>query len=115
MRTGILAAGMVAILAATPALARDRMGFQAINAGDLTAAEQTLVAERRIYPQRPELMVNLAAVYDRTGRTAEARALYQAVLAAEEVELALPNGAAASSHLLASTGLARLGQAMAAR
>ena len=48
---------------AAPALAADQNGYQAIVAGDLATAERSIVAERQIYPDRPELMLNLAAVY----------------------------------------------------
>lgn len=98
--------------AATPALAAppatvDRTGYIAIAAGDLSMAEQRIVAERRIFPQRPELMLNLASVYHRTGRESEARALYAAVLARPAVEMDLPSGAVASSHDLANRALSR--------
>jgi len=106
--------------AATPALAApsatvDRTGYRAIAAGDLAAAEQRIVAERRIFPQRPELMLNLASVYARTGRDSEARALYTAVLARPAVALDLPSGAVASSHDLANLALRRQAQQIATR
>jgi Flp pilus assembly protein TadD len=111
MRKLVVAAVLVAALA-SPALAgsaaaRDRTGYQAIAAGDLASAERNLIAERRIFPQRPELMLNLAAVYARTGRVAEARALYDAALGAPAVELDVAGGKVASSH-----DVARAGQAM---
>ena len=106
--------------AATPALADrsatvDRTGYSSIAAGDLATAEQRIVAERKIFPQRPELMLNLASVYRRTGRESEARALYAAVLERPAVAMDLPSGAVSSSHDLASRGLARHGQQMATR
>jgi Flp pilus assembly protein TadD len=106
--------------AATPALAapsanQDRTGYTAIAAGDLSAAEQRIVAERKIFPQRPELMLNLASVYQRTGRDSEARALYAAVLERPAVAMDLPSGAVASSHDLASRALARQTQQIATR
>ncbi|VVT18031.1 conserved exported hypothetical protein [Sphingomonas aurantiaca] len=105
---------------ATPALAApsatvDRTGYRAIAAGDLATAEQRIVAERRIFPQRPELMLNLASVYARTGRDSEARALYAAVLARPSVALDLPSGAVASSHDLANLALRRQAQQIATR
>ena len=102
-------ASLVAAALATPALAADRTGFQAIAAGDYRAAEETLVNERRIFPRRPELMINLAAVYARTGRAAEAASLYRAALSADDVEMAMPNGNVASSRRVAQRGLDRLG------
>ena len=106
--------------AATPALAgqsatTDRTGYTAIAAGDLSTAEQRIVAERKIFPQRPELMLNLASVYHRTGRESEARALYTAVLDRPAVAMDLPSGAVASSHDLASRALARQSQQIATR
>ena len=106
--------------AATPAIAGqsstvDRTGYTAIAAGDLSAAEQRIVAERKIFPERPELMLNLASVYLRTGRASEARALYAAVLERPAVAMDLPSGAVASSHDLASRALARQPQQIATR
>ena len=105
---------------ATPALAapsanQDRTGYTAIAAGDLSTAEQRIVAERKIFPQRPELMLNLASVYRRTGRDSEARALYSAVLERPAVAMDLPSGAVVSSHDLASRALARQTQQIATR
>ncbi|MEG3085286.1 tetratricopeptide repeat protein [Sphingomonas sp. PB2P12] len=106
--------------AATPALADqsgpvDRTGYTSIAAGDLAAAEQRIVAERKIFPRRPELMLNLASVYRRTGRESEARALYAAVLERPAIAMDLPSGAVSSSHDLASRGLARSAQQIATR
>ncbi len=102
-----LIASMVAMVS-TPALAGDRLGQQQIAAGDLRGAEATLVAERKIYPGRPELMLNLAAVYQQTGRTAAAQELYRQVLDRPDVSLLTPSGAAQSSHIIAERGMARL-------
>ena len=102
----------VAVLAsvalAAPVQAKDRTGYQSIAAGDLAKAERRLNAERRIFPNRPELMLNLAAVYLRTGRTAEANALYSKVLAHPATEMDLPSGRAATSHEVAMVALASL-------
>lgn len=95
----------VAISLATPALARDRTGYQAIAAGNYQAAEKTLLAERRIFPSRPELMINLATVYARTGRVSEAASLYRAAAATDPVEMAMPDGGVASSRDVAQRGL----------
>ena len=75
--------------AAAPALAADETGYQAIAAGNLAAAERGI----------------LAAVYRRTGREADARALYQRVLQRREVAMDMPSGAVVSSHELARRGL----------
>lgn len=100
-----LAAALV--MTSSAAIATDRVGYRAIAAGDFAAAVTKLEAERRIHPQRPELMLNLAAVYRSTGRSAEARALYQEVLARPVVMLDLPNGDVVSSRVLAAKALAR--------
>ena len=105
----IIIASLVAAVSGTPALSADRTGFHAITAGDYTAAEQTLVAERRIFPRRPELMINLATVYARTGRESQAAALYRAALQADDVDMAMPNGDVVSSRAVAQRGLDRLG------
>jgi Flp pilus assembly protein TadD len=115
MRKVMLAVAATMVVGAGSAVAQERTGYQAIAAGDLSAAEATIERERAIFPQRPELMLNLAAVYARTGRTAEARALYTDVLQREGVDLELGDGSAVSSHLVAKRGLARLDTAIAAR
>ena len=111
MRKLVVAVVMTATFAgqalAGSATAQDRTGYRAIAAGDLVTAERRLIAERRIFPQRPELMLNLATVYARTGRVAEARALYDAALNAPPVELDVEGGKVATSH-----DVARAGQAM---
>ncbi len=99
----------------TPALAQDRTGYQAIAAGDFTTAVKRIEAERRIFPDRPELMLNLAAAYARTGRTTEARALYSDVLERPQVGMDMPNGAIVSSHDVATRGLSRLTTTIATR
>lgn len=114
MRTVMLSLAGVLIMTGA-ANAAERTAYPAIASGDLAAAERMLVAERRIYPDRPELMLNLAAVYARTGRAGEARALYQAVRARPASVMDLPDGATASSHDVAARGLNRLAPAYAAR
>lgn len=99
------AIAVAAVAAVTPVQAKDRNGYQAIAAQDFAKAERRLLAERRIHPNKPELLINLALVYRRTGRPVEARALYAAVLERDAVELDLPNGGIASSHELARMGL----------
>ncbi|TXC70693.1 tetratricopeptide repeat protein [Sphingomonas ginsenosidivorax] len=101
--------------AATPALAAERTGYTQIAAGNMPAAEQRIVAERRIFPDRPELMLNLAAVYRQTGRDAQAKALYAAVLDKPAVALDTPSGAVVSSHALAERALARFAPQIATR
>jgi len=114
-REGILGiAAIVTVGVALPAAAQESPGYRAIAVGDLGAAEQTLVAERRIFPGRPELMLNLAAVYAKTGREAQARVLYDAVIASDPVDLELSNGAVLASHAVARAGLSKLAGARVA-
>lgn len=116
MRTMIGLSAMVAVaLVAAPAAAKDRTGYRAIAAGDLALAQATLAQERAIFPDRPELMLNQAAVFARTGRIAEARDLYDGVLQRGAVALDLPDGSVASSHAIAQRGLARLSSTIASR
>lgn len=106
---------VLAGLIATPAIGKDRSGYTAIAAGNLSQAEATLSAERAIYPRRPEVLLNLAAVYARTNRAVQARALYNDVLAVRPVSLELSDGGTVSSHAVAERGLSRLGETLAAR
>lgn len=115
MRMLIGATVAAATVMAVPATAKDRTGYQAIAAGNLSQAQATLARERAIYPNRPELMLNQAAVFARTGRVAEARALYGEVLARDAVAVDLPDGNVASSHAVAERGMMRLTSSIAAR
>lgn len=86
----------------------DFNGYAEIQRGDLAAAERILVDQRRMFAGDPDLDLNLAMVYMQTGRTADARALYQLVLNRPDEAMDMAKGPAASSHDLARTGLARL-------
>ena len=104
----LLVAGALGITGASTASAQDRTGYHAIKQGDFSTAERTLTAQRRIHPDRPELMINLAAVHSRAGRTDEARALYEAVLARPNLLMDVTPDETAWSHDLAAAGLRRL-------
>ncbi len=106
---------VVAAMLSSPAFAADRTGYTAIAAGNLSQAERTLSAERAIFPRRPEVLLNLAAIYACTNRAAQARALYDDVLAAAPVALEVADGDTMSSHDVAQRGLSRLGELLAAR
>ena len=96
-----------ALVASAPAVARDRLGSAAIQAGDFRKAEQILIAEQRFNPGMPEVMINLAYVYRHTGRTSEARALYRQVL--DQPDVMLDTSAptmSVSSHAVARAALA---------
>ena len=97
-------------LFAAPAQAQDSdpVASAAIAQGDYAGAEKTLLQELRIHPGRPELMINLATVYAKTGRKAEARAMFRQVLAQDDVLMDLSPDRTAGSHALAVAGLRRL-------
>ena len=109
MRYALSALVLVASALPIAAAAQERTGYTQIATGNYVQAEQTLTAERRIFPQKPELMLNLAAVYQRTDRATEARALYAAVLAQANVLMDVSAERTAWSHDLAQTGLRRIG------
>jgi len=104
--------------AAMPAQAQiqdgDRVASAAIAKGDYSGAERMLTQELRIYPNRPELLLNLATVYARTGRQADARALYRRVLDQDDVLMDLSADRIAGSHAIAEAGLRQLGGAQVA-
>lgn len=95
---------------AAPALAQDgdRVAGTAIEQGDFVGAEKVLLQELRIHPGRPELLLNLATVYAKTGRQAEAKTLYRQVLAQSDVLMDLSADRVAGSHAVAVAGLSRL-------
>lgn len=115
----LVAAAPLAFVAA-PAVAQDSSTLQpvsseAIMAGNYARAERDLVAELRLNPDRPELMLNLAAVYAQTNRPDEARALYQRVLSQGDVPMYRAAAAPAGSHAIARAGLDRITVRMTAR
>jgi len=115
----LVAAAPLAFVAA-PAVAQDSSSLQpvsseAIMAGKYARAEHDLLAELRIHPDRPELLLNLAAVYSQTNRPDEARTLYQRVLSQDDVLMDLAVNKTAGSHAIAQTGLDRLNVRMTAR
>ena len=87
-----------------------------IQRGDYAVAERKLLAEARVFPDRPEILLNLAAIYTRTGRHSEARELYNHVLALQPVAMDVADGQIAPSHVIATRGIRQIeAQAMAAR
>ena len=110
-KTVLALAATAAAMLATPASAQSgaiRTAHDAFVQGNYARAEQVLTAEQRIFPNSPEVLVNLAAVYTRTGRVAQAAALYRQVLARTDVLLDLSADRTVSSHAIATTGLARM-------
>ncbi len=109
MRIIVAIAAAPLLFTALPARAQDpAVASAAIAAGDYASAENALASELRIHPNRPELLLNLAAVYANTGRTSEARALYRKVLDQREVLMDLTPEKTASSYAVAYTGLKRI-------
>jgi DNA-binding SARP family transcriptional activator len=109
MRIGLVLFAAAPLFAALPALAQDEAVASAqIAQGNYSVAESQLLAELRVHPGRPELLLNLAAVYARTGRTVEARNLYTKVLSKDDVLMDLAVDRTAGSHTLAQHGLRRL-------
>jgi Flp pilus assembly protein TadD len=104
MRIGFVLLAAAPLIAALPAQAQDSaVASTQIAQGDYSQAESALLAELRIHPGRPELLLNLAAVYAKTGRAGEARSLYTKVLSMD-----LRTEQAVGSHALAQRGLRRL-------
>lgn len=109
MRAILVGLAVFAPLAfAVPASAQDRVASVAIEQGDFSSAEQTLLQELRIHPGRPELLLNLATVYAKTGRQAQAKSLYRQVLAQSDVLMDLSADRTAGSHAVAMAGLRRI-------
>ena len=100
----------VAAGVASPALAGGDLhnGYTQIRAGDYVTAERIITAEMRNAAKDTDLMLNLATVYVRTGRTEQARALYQTILLMPEDEMDLSASQSMSSHDLARAGLSRI-------
>ncbi len=82
-------------------------GLNAIARGDMNAAEARLIAQRTEEPNEPSVLLNLAYVYGKTGRTIEAKALYNQILANDDVLMVTGNGEQAWSHVVARRALNR--------
>ncbi|MHA6720457.1 tetratricopeptide repeat protein [Sphingomonas sp. RS6] len=110
MRMEIVVAALAPMmLIAAPAAAQDRrVASEQIMYRAYAPAEQKLLGTLRTNPDLPEALLNLAAVYSATGRTDEARAAYQRVLAQQDVTMNLANEDVAGSHSIARRGLRRL-------
>lgn len=114
MRIALIGFGLAAplIVIAAPAQAQtpagDPVARAAIVQGDYATAERRLLQELRIHPGRPELLLNLAAVYSQTGRVSEARGLYRQVIAQNDVLMDVSAERTVGSHAVANTGLRRL-------
>jgi thioredoxin-like negative regulator of GroEL len=114
MRIALMGIGAAAplLLIAAPVQAQtpagDPLAKATIVQGDYATAERRLLQELRIHPDRPELLLNLAAVYSQTGRVSEARGLYRQVIAQNDVLMDVNAERTAGSHAIANVGLRRL-------
>ncbi len=102
---------VLATLTALPASAQSgavRVAHDAFAQGDYARAEAVLTAEQRIFPDSPDVLVNLAAVYARTGRVQQAAAVYRQILARQDMLLDASADRTVSSHAVATAGLRRV-------
>ncbi|MGC6399679.1 tetratricopeptide repeat protein [Sphingomonas sp. FW199] len=95
-----LAAPVAAQNAAVPA------AHDSIIEGDYAGAERALLREAQFNPDSPEIKLNLAAIMVQTGRYAEARKLYDAVLAGPNADMELTRGRVTTAHAIAARGIA---------
>lgn len=106
----VAAAAVSLVTFAMPAVAQDTsLAAREIMTGSYSKAEQKLLAQMRM-DQRPEVQLNLAAIYYATGRGEQARALYQQVLQKEDVPMTVTTDRVAGSHAIAQTGLRYLSE-----
>lgn len=110
---------VASVLAATAPASAQTIGFNgtdAIARGDYDQAEQVIDRTRKMFPELPELMLNLALVYRHTARPDQARALYREVLRRPDTEMdASVRGETVSAHAVAAAGLASMEQRIASR
>ncbi|WP_066716890.1 tetratricopeptide repeat protein [Sphingomonas pituitosa] len=111
MSIKLVAAAAVSLLSlAAPAMAQDSsLAAREIMTGSYSRAEQKLLTQLRS-DQRPEVQLNLAAVYYATGRTEQARSLYEQVLQKDDVLMTVTTDRTAGSHAIAQAGLRYLSQ-----
>jgi hypothetical protein len=100
--------GVGLLLLAGAAQANDPVAFQAIAASDLRTAESVLANEVAAGTREPGVLINLAHVYSRTGRTQQSVDLYRQVMALPNAQMARQDGSPAWSHDLAMRGIQRL-------
>lgn len=111
MSIKLVAAAAVSVLSlVAPAMAQDSsLAAREIMTGSYSAAEQKLLNQMR-FDQRPEVQLNLAAIYYATGRTEQARSLYEQVLQKDDVLMTVTTDRSAGSHAIAHAGLRYLNQ-----
>lgn len=97
------------VSAATPVLAQnDHDGALEISRGDYASAERVIEKARRNFPHDGDLMLNLANVYQHTGRVPQAIALYRDVLTQPDETLSIGDTQDISAHQLAREALRRI-------
>jgi Flp pilus assembly protein TadD len=118
----LVPAALLALTLTGPAMAQTAavpVSHDSILEGDYAGAERALLREAQFNPDSPEIKLNLAAIMVQTGRYAEARALYDAVLAGPNADMELSRGRVTSAHAIAARGKAMASkpekQAVAAR
>jgi len=106
----VVAAATSLLALASPALAQDStLAAREIMTGSYSKAEQKLLTQMRV-DQRPEVQLNLAAIYYATGRIEQARSLYEQVLQKDDVAMTVTTDRTTGSHSIAQTGLRYLSQ-----
>lgn len=114
-KTGILVAGLVAIAAAAPALARDNPGdgttvlpvaFEALRDGRTHEAVQHLTDTREVDARDPSRLINLGTAYARLGRGEQAATMFRAALGSPiRYDLELADGRTMDSRWAARLAL----------
>ena len=104
----LAAFGALAFIA-TPASAAsvvDNYASDAIASARLTEAVALLEPRVAVAPRDESALINLAVAYRRSGRAAEADALYRRVLTLDDVVLDAADGSAINAHEVARRALA---------
>lgn len=101
----ILVSAALAAAPVTAAFAQDQVAFEALTKANYSVAEQQLAPQVAAGEREPGVLLNLAAVYLRTGRSAEAIRLYRIVQAEENVLMDPVSGDPIWSHDVAQRGL----------
>ena len=110
----VAAAVVLIVGGASAASAENWNGAAQIARGDYAAAERIIVREQRLFPRDTDLLINLATVYARTGRVAEARRTYALAAAQPDEQLDMTSSRTMSSRALATGALRSLDREVAA-
>ncbi|WP_324807365.1 tetratricopeptide repeat protein [Sphingomonas sp. LY29] len=125
MARAFLLAPLAVMLAVPPAAAQTpakgevnypqgSLGYDALVSGNLEAAELQLRTSQ-IDRSDPARLINLGQVYAKTGRYAEAEKMFEAAMAAQDVELVLASGRVIGSRAAADKALTRMKAVVASR